>query len=674
MKKLTTGKNMGIGLTHGTNNEKGKQMKKMDHAKRLMLFLALLLPVLLAGCGHNGGVGQWDAPSLKAIAVAPANQSIPAAVNLQYTATGIISDGTSTDLTASAIWTSSDQTIATITNRGVATGISVGTTVITATSGGKTISTNLTVTSATLKSIVVTPALPGTFIGLTTQFAALGIFSDGSSHDLTGTANWTASDATMASLSADGPATGGLATALKASSPIITASSAGKTGSATLVISGAGISSITVTPATLGIVKGLTGKFTAVGAYIGGGSADVTALATWTSSDTTVASMSVDGATGGVATGVKAGISNITATFNGKSAFSVLTVRAPALSSIAVSPITKNILAAQTTQLAAIGLYDDGTTADLTGSAIWASGSPLVATMNPNGLSNSGVATGVAVGTSAITATFGGKTGNSTINVTSGVLALNPTAPPLGETGRFVILASQAVTTTVAPVSKISDGDIAIIDLVRSSYAGFTSVGVNPNLGGFAELTNGWSYAPDDLSPPFKTAPNAFAAPNLPYASIGAFITQIRTDLGIAYSFLAADPNPSAPTQVCPIELGNRTLTRGVYKTASNVTITTGTLHLDAQNDPNSVWIFTIDGTLTTGAPGGSISLENGAKASNVYWRTAGETVIGTNTNFSGNVFAHTQVRVLTGASVVGRLFGQIGQVTLDANQITKAP
>jgi hypothetical protein len=151
-------------------------------------------------------------------------------------------------------------------------------------------------------------------------------------------------------------------------------------------------------------------------------------------------------------------------------------------------------------------------------------------------------------------------------------------------------------------------------------------------------------------------------------------ITQVRTDLGKAYAFLAANPNPSAPTQACPTELGGQVLTRGVYKTASNVGITTGILHLDAQGDPNSVWIFSIDGTLTTGAPGGSISLDNGALAKNVYWRVAGVTTIGPGTLFKGNVFAWQQVNVLAGANITGRLFSVTEQVTLISDTVTKAP
>ncbi|MDZ7832972.1 MAG: ice-binding family protein [Desulfobacterales bacterium] len=240
------------------------------------------------------------------------------------------------------------------------------------------------------------------------------------------------------------------------------------------------------------------------------------------------------------------------------------------------------------------------------------------------------------------------------------VVPNNPLAPTLGEVDRFVILASQAITTTSG--SAIVNGDLGIFDQARSYYAGFTP-GASP--GEFDELTNGLSYAHDDTDPALIPAG---------YASTIAFLDQSRTDLGNAYNFLAADPNPNAATQVCPSELGNLTMTRGVYKTASNVTITTGDLTLDAQGVPDSVFIFTTDGNLTTDAPGGDIVLINGAQAKNVYWRTAGTTILGTGTSFFGNIFAWPEVNVLTDASVTGRLLSVTEQVTLQSNAVTKAP
>lgn len=255
----------------------------------------------------------------------------------------------------------------------------------------------------------------------------------------------------------------------------------------------------------------------------------------------------------------------------------------------------------------------------------------------------------------------GNQLGNATTwsFTTAATVATGPQAPVLGETARFVILASQKITTTTG--SQISGGDIGILDQARTYYEGFTEPA--GNLGHFNELTNGYTYAHDDM-PPNYVVP-------APYASTIAFIDQVRTDLTIAYNFLAADPNPAAATQVCPTQLGGLVLTRGVYKTAANVLITTGPLHLDAQGDPDAVFIFSIDGTLTVGAPSGAIILDNGALARNVYFRTGGVTSIEANTNFSGNVFAWSQVNVLANAIITGRLLAVTDQVTLISDAVT---
>ena len=303
----------------------------------------------------------------------------------------------------------------------------------------------------------------------------------------------------------------------------------------------------------------------------------------------------------------------------------------------------------------------------------------LVATFTSTG-------TGVKAGAAALVQTSGATPNNFTNPVAYTVTAAdgttatytvavafavaNPTAPNLGEAGRFVLLASQAVTTT--GTTAISNGDIGLIDIQRSGMAGFTATGP---AGNFTQLSNGTSFAFDDANPaPFPTPLHFATLPvGAPWATTGAMITQVRTDMGIANTFLSAATNPGAPTQLCPTELGARVLNRGVYLTASNVTITAGPLHLDAQGDPNAVFIFSTNGTLTTG-PSGSIILDNGALAKNVYWRSAGITTIAAGTFFKGNVFAATQVNVLAGANVTGRLFAVTGQVTLIADTVTKAP
>ncbi len=607
------------------------------------------------------------AATLSSIAVTPVNPSVVNGLTRQFVATGTYSNGTSENITSLVTWSSGTIAVATMNanfeaTSGLATGISAGTSLITATLGSVSGNTTLTVTAATLSSIAVTPIDPSIANGFTRQFVATGTYSDGTSENITSLVTWSSGNIGVATMNPNGNANSGLATGISVGTSSITATLwTVVSNSTTLNVTAETLSSIAVTPIGPSIANGFTRQFAATGTYSDGSVADITTSVTWSSGSIAVATLNANfEATSGLATGASAGTSLITATLGSVSGNTTLTVTAATLSSIAVTPVNPNVVNGQTRQFVAIGTYSSGDTDDITATAIWTSGDIAVATMNANGSVTSGLATGASVGTSTITATVGTTSGNTLLNVTA-ILANNPTPPALGETARFVILASQKITTTVG--SAIADGDLGIMDQARTYYEGFNEPASD---GFFTELTNGYTYAHDDIPP-------AYVIP-APHASTIAFINQVRTDLGIAYTFLAADPNPTAATQVSPSELGTLTLTRGVYKTAANVTISTGALVLDAQNDPDSVWVFALGGTLTAGAPSGAVTLINGAQAKNVYWQVAGKTVVEANTIFQGNVFSWPEVNILTNAAITGRLFSVTEQVTLQSNAVTKAP
>jgi hypothetical protein len=128
--------------------------------------------------GHKKSGG---APALRSIAVTPADPTIALGTTLQFTATGTYANGTLADLTAVADWTSEAAgAISTAADsRGLATGLVAGETTITASFSGLSASTLLTVSSAALVSIEVTPANPRIALGTSQPFAATGIFADG---------------------------------------------------------------------------------------------------------------------------------------------------------------------------------------------------------------------------------------------------------------------------------------------------------------------------------------------------------------------------------------------------------------------------------------------------------------------------------------------------------------
>src|SRR3984957_18151434 len=137
--------------------------------------------------------------ALQSIEVTPAAPSLPNGLTQPFIATGIYSDHSTQDLTTQVVWVSSSPAVATISNaagtNGLAGAVNVGTTTISATSGNITGSTTLTVTSATLVSIAVTPPNPSTANGLTRSFTATGTYTDLSTQNLTTQVTWSSANA-----------------------------------------------------------------------------------------------------------------------------------------------------------------------------------------------------------------------------------------------------------------------------------------------------------------------------------------------------------------------------------------------------------------------------------------------------------------------------------------------
>ena len=145
-----------------------------------------------------------------------------------------------------------------------------------------------------------------------------------------------------------------------------------------------------------------------------------------------------------------------------------------------------------------------------------------------------------------------------------------------------------------------------------------------------------------------------------------AVALQAKNDLVTAYD----DAAGRTPVTTIATELGGRTLTPGVYDSESGTFQITGTLTLDAQGDPNAVFIFKTASTLKT-ASGSSVSLLNGARFCRIFWKVGSSATLGTNSHFVGHIFAYTSITANTGATVQGQLLARTGAVTLHANTIT---
>jgi len=200
----------------------------------------------------------------------------------------------------------------------------------------------------------------------------------------------------------------------------------------------------------------------------------------------------------------------------------------------------------------------------------------------------------------------------------------------LGEAGSFAVLAGSGITNTGPTTASGSAG----ADFGSSPTGTFT--------GDVQVTTSGTKYT-----------------------SVNAAVTSAKVDLATAYN----DAAGRTPATTVTADLGGQTLTAGVYKSASSLAIT-GTLTLNAQNDPDAVFVFQAGSTLTS-ASSARVVLINGADACNVFWQVGSSATFGTDTVFVGHVLALTSITANTRATFQGQLLARNGAVTLDTNTIT---
>ncbi len=217
---------------------------------------------------------------------------------------------------------------------------------------------------------------------------------------------------------------------------------------------------------------------------------------------------------------------------------------------------------------------------------------------------------------------------SSAVGLTTPAGAATATQVDLGTATSFAVLAGSTVTNTGPSVI---NGDLGV-------YPGTSVTGFPPG------IVNGTIHQTD------------------------AVAQQAQSDLTIAYNDAAGRaPDVNLTGQ----DLGGLTLTPGVYKFDSSAFLT-GTLTLDAQGNPDAVFIFQIGSTLIT-APNSSVVLLNGAQACHVFYQVGSSATLDTNTTFVGNILALTSITANTTATVDGRLLAQNGAVTLDTNTVTKS-
>ena len=287
-----------------------------------------------------------------------------------------------------------------------------GTSTVTATAhpGNVTGEASVTVTCPVVGSVTVTPPTASVPAGQTVQLTATP--HDTAGNPLAGFAvTWSSSNTAAATVDANG-----LVSGVAAGSATITATSGGQSGTSSITVTTAApvpVATVTVSPTSGTVVVGLTLPLTAT-LKDAAGNVLTGRTITW-SSNSSAATVSPSG----VVTGVAAGSATITATSEGQSGTSAVTVTAaapPPVASVTVSPASGSVQVGQKLQLSVT--LKDANNNVLTGRVVAWTSSSASATVD-----GSGLVTGVASGSATITATSEGKSGTAAITVTAPVVA-----------------------------------------------------------------------------------------------------------------------------------------------------------------------------------------------------------------------------------------------------------
>ena len=406
----------------------------------------------VSSSGGGGGTGA----NLNTITIAPANPSIPVNTVQQLTATGSYSDGSSADLTSLVTWSSSSIGVATVSATGAVTGLAAGSTVITATLNNVSQTTAAIITAPTISAISVTPEGMTLPIGISQQFTATAIYSDGSTADLTSGVIWSSSSTAVATIDNTG-----LASTLAAGTTTIIATVGSLTDSTSLTVVAAHLTSISISPSTSSLAIGTEQQFTATGTF-DDGSTQVLTSVQWSSSANNVLTVSSTG----LGTAIGAGTSTVTASSGSISGTASVTVTSAILVSLAIAPVNSTMPDEANKQFTATGTFSDNTTQDMTLFVLWKSSNPAVAILNASGL-----ATSVATGTTTIQASSGSVVQSTTLTVSTVALASIAITPANPTIAKGTLLKFTAIGT-------YSDGSTATLTNVtwKSSKPQFANV------------------------------------------------------------------------------------------------------------------------------------------------------------------------------------------------------
>ena len=493
------------------------------------------------------------------------SQSSVNAIGLTSTAVAVARDQNGTPVLGKAIsWSSSNPSVASISQLGVITSVASGSTTITATVDGRSGTATFVVSlvpQAPVASVTLSVSNARPSLGATVQVSA--VLKDAAGITLTNRIiTWTSSSPAVATVTQTGDVTG---TAVGTAT--ITATSENIFSTVTITVVPAPVTSLSVGAPPTSIQPTETTQL--VVTLKDASSAVLTGrIVTYQSSLPAVATVSSTG----LVTGIAKGTTNITVTSEG--VVSVVQITIPPVARVTVGAPNVTLQPTQSTQ-ATVAMFDNLGSPATNRQTVWASSVPTVATV-----SATGVVTAIARGTTVVSVTSEGVVGNLTITVPP-VTTINVTAPsvtlqPGGTTQAAAALLDASGAATTNRVSTWSSSNPAVATVSASGLVTAIAMG-STNITVTSEgVTGSLTITVPPVTTISVTAPNATALQPTQTSQGAVALLDANGTAASNRQLSWASSNPAAVT------VTSTGLLTGVAPGTSNITVTsegvTGTL------------------------------------------------------------------------------------------------
>jgi len=380
------------------------------------------------------------------LTIEPPTLEIPVGLSAPLRAVAIYDDGQAREVTALASWESlAPATFAVETGgpRVLLRGLAEGAGQIRASFAGQQVEAAVTVVAASLVAIELFPADPYVPAGGNLQVHAIGRFADGELYPLTDVVTWSSSSNAIFTV-AGPPAPPGTITGVSEGTASLTARSEADAieVSATVTVTPAQIVDLNISPALIRVPAGGSIGLRATAVLTTEVVIDVTGQCQWEVVDPEAAFFTAGPGRPFRLEAVFPTETTVRATYAGFTAEAPLIITEAELELVELYPATWTIAEGQAQQLWLLGTYSDGARVDLSTDASWSSNRPDIAFVTD---APPGRVVAVTAGHTTISASYGGMTGTSEIQVTDAAVVSIQIHPPLatipaGEDMRFVVI------------------------------------------------------------------------------------------------------------------------------------------------------------------------------------------------------------------------------------------